>query len=356
MSTPRTTLIMAGGTGGHIFPALAVAKELRARGWRVVWLGARGKMEAELVPRHGIEIHLLSIGGVRGQGLWRKLVQPFEQARALWDSIRVMRKEKPSVVIGFGGFTGFPGGIAATLLMKPLLVHEQNSVPGLTNKVLALIADGVLTAFPSAFPKNGLRVGNPVRRDIALLEEPAVRFAGRSGPLRLLVVGGSLGAAVLNTVVPQALARLDPAQRPRVIHQSGQKQIDALRAAYAQAGVTADCRPFIDDMAAAYREADLVICRAGALTIAELAAAGVGAILVPYPHAVDDHQTGNARFLVEAGAAVLMPQSMLTAEKLAEQLQHLDRPCLLAMAQAARRCAMPDATEAVANVIEKAAS
>jgi UDP-N-acetylglucosamine--N-acetylmuramyl-(pentapeptide) pyrophosphoryl-undecaprenol N-acetylglucosamine transferase len=309
-------------------------------------------MEAELVPKHGFEIALLPIGGVRGQGVVRKLVQPLEQARALVMALGVMLKHRPAVVIGFGGFTGFAGGLAAKLLGKPLLVHEQNSVAGLTNKVLARLARRVLVGFPSAFPGCGELVGNPVRADIAALPAPAERFAGRSGPLRVLVVGGSLGAAALNEIVPQALALLPADQRPRVTHQAGARHVDVLREHYAAAGVTADCMPFIDDMTRAYAEADLLICRAGALTLAELAAAGVGAILVPFPFAVDDHQTGNAAYLADAGAAILIQQRDLTASGLADRLSKLDRPRLLAMAEAARSRALPRATESVADIVE----
>ncbi|WP_374352865.1 undecaprenyldiphospho-muramoylpentapeptide beta-N-acetylglucosaminyltransferase [Chitinimonas sp.] len=355
MTAPRTILIMAGGTGGHIFPALAVAKELAQRGWNIVWLGARGKMEAELVPKHGFPIALLPIGGVRGQGLVRKLVQPLEQARALVMALAVMLKHRPAAVIGFGGFTGFAGGLAARLLGKPLVVHEQNSVAGLTNKVLARFARRVLVGFPSAFAGRGELVGNPVRSDISALPAPAERFAERSGPLRVLVVGGSLGAAALNEVVPQALALLPEAQRPLVTHQAGSKHVDVLREHYAAAGVTADCVPFIDDMTRAYRDADLLICRAGALTLAELAAAGVGAILVPFPFAVDDHQTGNAAYLADAGAAILIQQRALTAQWLADRLRELDRNRLLAMAEAARSRALPDATRSVADIVEQVA-
>ncbi|PHV12805.1 undecaprenyldiphospho-muramoylpentapeptide beta-N-acetylglucosaminyltransferase [Chitinimonas sp. BJB300] len=346
-------MVMAGGTGGHIFPALAVAKEMQSRGWTVVWLGAKGRMEAELVPRHGIPIELLAIGGVRGQGMVRKLVQPFEQAVALWKSVAVIFRHRPDAVIGFGGFTGFAGGLAATLLWKPLLIHEQNSVAGLTNKVLSHLADYVLTAFPNAFAARGTLVGNPVRPEIAALPAPAERFASRSGPLRILVVGGSLGATALNTVVPQALACIPAEQRPQVIHQAGHKQLEALRNNYVDAGVSGDCVAFIDDMALAYGDADLVICRAGALTVAELAAAGVASILVPYPHAVDDHQTGNAKYLSDAGAGILVQQSDLTPKWLAAQLTELTREHLVNMAEAARNKALPAATQVVADIIEE---
>ncbi|WP_269531696.1 undecaprenyldiphospho-muramoylpentapeptide beta-N-acetylglucosaminyltransferase [Chitinimonas sp. BJYL2] len=352
MST-RTLMVMAGGTGGHIFPALAVAKEMQARGWHIVWLGAAGKMEADLVPRHGIPIELLPVAGVRGQGLVRKLMLPLEQARALLKACAAIYRHRPQALIGFGGFTAFPGGIASLLLWRPLVIHEQNSVPGLTNRVLSHIARRVLAGFPSAFKGKAEVVGNPVRTDIAAVPAPAERFADRSGALRVLVVGGSLGAAALNEVVPKALALLPEAQRPLVTHQAGQKQIDALRQHYSDAGVAGACVPFIDNMAQAYAEADLVICRAGALTIAELSAAGVGAILVPFPHAVDDHQTGNAAYLADHGAALLIQQRALTPEWLAQQLQTLNRERLLAMATAARAQALPDATRRVADVVEE---
>ena len=348
-------MIMAGGTGGHIFPALAVARALQSRGWRVVWLGAQGRMEADLVPRYGFELALLPVGGVRGRGLARKLVQPFEQARALYLAWRFMHRQNPSVVIGFGGFTAFAGGIAARLSGRPLLVHEQNSVAGTTNRLLAKIARRVLTGFPQAFPGLGTLVGNPVRDDITALPPPAVRFIGRQGPLKLLVIGGSQGAAVLNEVVPAALAQFSSAERPCVIHQAGAKHIDALRAHYAAAGVAGECAPFINDMAHAYADADLVICRSGALTIAELSVAGVASILVPYPHAVDDHQTGNAAYLSDFGAARLVQQDALTADWLAAQLRSLDRPQLLAMASAARSRALPNATADVVKIVEDCA-
>jgi len=348
-------LIMAGGTGGHIFPALAVAKELQRRGWGIVWLGARGKMEAELVPKHGIAIKLLPIGGVRGQGLVRKLVQPFEQARALLLALGVMLRYRPRVVIGFGGFTAFPGGVAARLTARPLVIHEQNAVAGMTNRVLSHLAKRLLAAFPSAFPGRATVVGNPVRHDIASMPSPTLRFKGRAGPLRILVVGGSLGAAALNDVVPKALALIDEADRPMVIHQAGSKQIDALRANYAAVGVQGLCVPFIDDMAKAYADADLVICRAGALTVAELAAAGVASVLVPFPHAVDDHQTANAAYLAEVGGAKLIQQRDLTAEGLAALLKQSDRTQLQTMAEAARSKAMPGATTTVADIAEEVA-
>lgn len=352
MSAP-TVLVMAGGTGGHIFPALAVAEALRARGWRPVWLGAQGKMEADLVPKYDIHLELLPVSGVRGKGFARFLKLPFEQLKALRLALAVLRRHRPDAVIGFGGFTGFPGGVAAFLTGRPLLIHEQNSVAGLTNRVLAKLARRILVAFPGVFPGRGELVGNPIRAAIGAVATPARRFAGRGGPLRLLVVGGSLGAAALNETVPKALALLPEASRPRVRHQAGASQIDKLRGHYRDAGVDGDCVAFIEDMASAYAEADLVICRAGALTVSELAAAGAASILVPLPHAVDDHQTGNARYLADAGAAVLLPQSQMTPQKLAELLAGLDRDRLLAMAEAARAQAKPDATAAVARAVEE---
>ncbi|MBB5018853.1 UDP-N-acetylglucosamine--N-acetylmuramyl-(pentapeptide) pyrophosphoryl-undecaprenol N-acetylglucosamine transferase [Chitinivorax tropicus] len=348
----RTILIMAGGTGGHVFPALALADAMKAHGWKVVWLGGAEGMETKLVPQHGYPIETLRIAGLRGKGLVRKLVMPLMLLRAFAQSIGVIRKHRPAVVAGFGGYPAFPGGMMAALLGKPLLVHEQNSVAGLTNKVLSGVADAVLTAFPAAFKSSGKvqLVGNPVRETIARLPAPAERFAGRQGPLKLLVVGGSLGAQALNEHVPAALALMPEGERPKVTHQAGAKHIEALRAAYAKAGVQANTVPFIDDMATAYAEADLVICRSGALTVAELAVAGVASVLVPFPHAVDDHQTGNARYLADNGAAVLMPQTELNPQSLAALLQTMSRDKLGAMADAARRLAKPDATEAVAAV------
>ncbi|MCG9031678.1 undecaprenyldiphospho-muramoylpentapeptide beta-N-acetylglucosaminyltransferase [Laribacter hongkongensis] len=351
----RTALIMTGGTGGHIFPALAVADELRQRGWTVVFLGAEGGMETRLVPDRGYPLKTLAIRGVRGNGVRRWLLMPLMLARAVLKSLALQFGVRPDVVVGFGGYTGAPGGLAARLLWKPLVIHEQNSVAGLTNRVLSHIATRTLFAFPGAFAGKAGLVGNPVRADIAALPAPESRFAGRSGPLRLLVVGGSLGARVFNEVVPEALARLPAAERPVVVQQAGAKQLDALRDNYARAGVTADCRAFIDDMAAEYAAADLVLCRAGALTVAELAAAGVASVLVPFPHAVDDHQTGNAAFLADAGAGILLSQSGLTAESLAALLADMTRDRCLEMAVTARRQARTDAASRVADVCEELA-
>jgi UDP-N-acetylglucosamine--N-acetylmuramyl-(pentapeptide) pyrophosphoryl-undecaprenol N-acetylglucosamine transferase len=354
-------LIMAGGTGGHVFPALALARLLRAASREVIWLGTRRGLEARVVPAENIPVEWLSVGGLRGKGMVPLLVAPWQLLRALWQAISVMRRHRPAVVVGMGGFVTGPGGLAAWMCRRPLLIHEQNAIAGYSNRCLAPLAREVLTAFPSAFPhlRKARLIGNPVRRDIAALAPPAQRFAGRDGAIRLLVVGGSLGAMRLNNTVPRALALLaGEAAAPRfeVRHQTGEKHLDATRAAYAEAAITADVSAFITDMAEALAWADLVICRAGALTIAELAAAGVAAVLVPYPHAVDDHQTFNARFLVDAGAAHLLPDATLTPERLVEELRALcaDRTMLLAMAEAARRVARPTAAEQMLDACLKA--
>ncbi|NIM43071.1 MAG: undecaprenyldiphospho-muramoylpentapeptide beta-N-acetylglucosaminyltransferase [Hydrogenophaga sp.] len=346
MTREPCALVMAGGTGGHIFPGLAVAEALRARGWRVHWLGAPGSMESRLVPPRGFPLEAIDFGGLRGKGLVTKLLLPLNLLRAFWQSIQVVRRVKPDVLVGLGGYITFPGGMMGVLLGKPLVLHEQNSVAGLANKVLAEVADRRFNAFPDALSKAEW-VGNPMRAAFLNQPAPAERFAGRTGPLRLLVVGGSLGAQALNRIVPQALALIPEAQRPRVLHQSGEKQIEELRANYAQAGVHAELTPFIDDTASAYAEADLVIGRAGASTVTELAAVGAASLLVPFPAAVDDHQTHNARFLVDAGAAWLESQAGLTPDKLAVLLQGIDRAQLQAMAEKARAVARTGATEAV---------
>ncbi len=341
-------MIMAGGTGGHVFPALAVADCLKADGWRVVWLGARSGLEATVVPRHGHEMAWIRFSGLRGKGLAAKLLLPLNLLVAFWQSLRAIRAHRPDVVLGMGGYIAFPGGMMAALVGRPLVIHEQNSVAGLANRVLAGVADRILVAFPGALARSQL-VGNPVREPIASVPPPAARYAGRSGPLRVLVVGGSLGAAALNALVPKALALLPADARPRVTHQSGAKHLDELRANYAAAGVAGDVVAFVDDMAAAYAGADLVVCRAGATTVAELAAAGVPAILVPFPFAVDDHQTTNARYLADQGAAILVQQRDLTPEKLAELLRGMTRQDLLAMAERARALGRPDAAREMAR-------
>ena len=340
-------MIMAGGTGGHVFPGLAVAELLRQSGWRVVWLGAKTGMEAALVPKRGFDMAWVSFSGVRGKGLLAFLLLPLKLLVAFWQSARAIFAHRPDVVLGMGGYISFPGGMMAALLGKPLVIHEQNAIPGLANKVLAAVADQVLCAFPGALKRASV-TGNPVRPEIAAIAAPESRYTGRSGPIRVLVVGGSLGAQALNDVVPRALALLT-GERPVLTHQSGAKHIDSLRRAYAAAGVPAKAFAFIEDMAGAYAEADLVICRAGATTVAEIAAAGVASVLIPYPHAVDDHQTANARFLADAGATVLVPQSELSPERLAEVLAGFDRLRLRDMARRARSLARPGAAAAVAT-------
>ena len=349
---PRCALVMAGGTGGHIFPGLAVAEALREAGWRVHWLGAPGSMESDLVPPRGFAFEAVQFGGVRGKGLTTLALLPLRLLRAFWQSLQVVRRVQPDVVLGLGGYITFPGGMMGVLAGKPLVLHEQNSVAGLANQVLAQVADRVFTAFPSVL-RHAQWVGNPLRQAFTAQPAPAERFAGRSGPLKLLVMGGSLGAKALNDIVPQALALLPPDQRPQVIHQSGARQIEALRENYAQAGVEAMLTPFIEDTASAMAEADLVICRAGASTVTELAAVGVAALFVPFPFAVDDHQTTNARFLVEAGGGWLVPQSELNAEGLATRLKNLTRADLLACAEKAHMQKKTNATREVVMACEE---
>jgi UDP-N-acetylglucosamine--N-acetylmuramyl-(pentapeptide) pyrophosphoryl-undecaprenol N-acetylglucosamine transferase len=341
----RLALIMAGGTGGHVFPGLAVADELRAAGWEVVWMGARSGMEARLVPARGYRMAWVRAAALRGKGVAAALLLPANLLLGFAQAARAIFRLRPDVVLGMGGYVAFPGGMMASLLARPLAVHEQNAIAGLTNRVLAALADKAMTAFPGAL-RGAEWTGNPVRREIAALAPPEARFAGREGPLRLLVMGGSLGAQALNECLPKALALLEP--RPSVVHQAGERHLEALRANYRAAGVEGELVGFIDDMARRYAEADLVVCRAGAITVAELAAGGVAGVLVPFPHAVDDHQTANARFLAEAGAAVLLPQGELTPERLAATLRGLDRPRLLAMAQKARALGKPEAARRVA--------
>ena len=351
----RSILIMAGGTGGHIFPALAVADVLRAQGWHVTWLGAPNSMEADLVPKHGYEMAWVRFSGLRGKGLLRKLLLPLNLLVALWQSAGALLRHRPDVVLGMGGYITFPGGIMAALLRRPLVIHEQNSIAGLSNKTLAHFAQRVLSGFPQVLP-GAEWCGNPVRGSIATLPEPQQRYAARNGALNVLVVGGSLGAKAINECVPQALALLPQAVRPNVTHQTGKQHFAAVQAAYQQAGVAAEIKPFLEDMAHYYAWADVVICRAGALTIAELAAAGVASILVPFPFAVDDHQTGNARFLSERGAAILLPQGDLTPQRLADLLQDMTRAHALIMAQAARAAAQPAAASRVAQVCTELAA
>lgn len=356
----RCALVMAGGTGGHIFPGLAVAEALRDKGWRVHWLGAKGSadspsMESQLVPPRGFNFETIDFSGVRGKGLVTLAFLPLRLLKAFWQSIQVIRRVKPHVVIGLGGYIAFPAGMMCVLLGKPLVLHEQNSVSGMVNKILAQVADRVFTAFPDVL-KNAEWVGNPLRTAFTQQPEPAARFAGRSGPLRLLVVGGSLGAKALNSIVPQALALMPAEQRPMVIHQSGVKQIDELRANYLAAGVEASLTPFIDDTATAFADADLIICRAGASTVTEIAAVGAAALFVPFPFAVDDHQTSNARFLVEQGAGWQMAQSQLTPQVLAKMLQKTERLTLLNIGQQAIKMKKIEATAHIVAACEELSS
>ncbi|MEX3547675.1 MAG: undecaprenyldiphospho-muramoylpentapeptide beta-N-acetylglucosaminyltransferase [Burkholderia sp.] len=356
---PRTLMVMAGGTGGHVFPGLAVAHWMEAQGWRVVWLGNPAGMEARLVPRHGIQMEPVHFGGLRGKGLKTKLTLPFNLLRACAQSLSALRRVQPHVVLGMGGYITFPAGVMTALTGYPLVLHEQNSVGGLANKVLAKLARRVLVAFPGALPKAEW-TGNPIRDELAHCAPPAARYAARSGPLRLLVVGGSLGAAALNEVVPRALALLSPESRPHVVHQAGTKHIDMLCSNYDAAGLATgqavvELLPFIDNMATAYANADLVICRSGAMTVSEIAAVGVAALFVPFPHAVDDHQTANAAFLADQGAAVLVQQRDLSADLLADWLRRQTRDSLAQMAERSRSLAKPDATNLVARACVQAA-
>jgi UDP-N-acetylglucosamine--N-acetylmuramyl-(pentapeptide) pyrophosphoryl-undecaprenol N-acetylglucosamine transferase len=342
----KSILIMAGGTGGHIFPGLAVAEQMRAAGWDVVWMGARGGMEERLVPRHGHRTAWIRAKAARGKGVLQKLLLPANLLYSFWESARTIRRLKPDVVLGLGGYVAFPGGMMASLLNRPLALHEQNAIAGLANRVLAQVSDKVMVAFPDAL-KGAEWTGNPIRSEIAAIAPPEVRFQGRAGPLRILIVGGSLGAQALNEALPKAVSFLE--EKPRVVHQSGEKHLEALQKHYREAGVQGELVAFIDDMAKRYAEADLVICRAGAVTIAELSAGGMASILVPFPHAVDDHQTANAKFLSDRGAAILIQQRDLSPEKLAALIRSLDRPRLLDMARKARALGKPEAARLVAQ-------
>jgi UDP-N-acetylglucosamine--N-acetylmuramyl-(pentapeptide) pyrophosphoryl-undecaprenol N-acetylglucosamine transferase len=350
----RPVLIMAGGTGGHVFPALSVAKVLRERGVPVVWLGVPGSMESRLVPANGFSIEWVRVRGIRGKGLAAWLMAPFRIVSAVVQALAVLRRVRPRSVLGAGGYVSGPGGIAAWLLRVPLLIHEQNAIPGLTNRWLARIASQVLQGFPGSFDKrfSARFVGNPVRADIAAIAEPAVRFAGRSGRARVLVFGGSQGAQRLNAMVPLALSQLDPKSRPQVRHQAGERGLDAARDAYRQARVEADVTPFIEDMAAAYAWADVAVCRAGAMTIAELQAAGLGALLIPLPVATDDHQTKNAETMVHIGAGRVLQERDMTAEILSACIAELtaDRDRMRRMAMAARGARVTDAALQVASL------
>jgi len=346
-------MIMAGGTGGHVFPALAVAKILRERGVPVVWLGSAGGMETRLVPANGFELERVDVAGLRGKGLWSWLRAPFRLIGAVNQARGILRRVKPRVVLGAGGFASGPGGIAAWLARIPLLVHEQNAVAGLTNRCLARVATQVFEAFPGSFGSHirAVCIGNPVRADIAALAAPQVRLAGRTGPIRLLVLGGSQGAQRLNALLPQALARIAPEARPAVRHQAGERGFELTKRAYEELKVDANVVAFIDDMAAAYAWSDLAICRAGALTITELQAAGLAAVLIPFPAAVDDHQTRNAQVMVRIGAARLVQERDLDPESLSRLIAELagDRARLRTMAGAARSTAVTDAAARLAD-------
>lgn len=356
---PKILMIMAGGTGGHVYPAMAVADCLMKRGWKIVWLATEGGMENRLIADKNYQVATIRMRGVRGNGLLRWLTLPWQLTKACVQSISAIRHFRPNVVLGMGGFAAFPGGLMAWILRKPLVIHEQNSIAGLTNRILSCFATQVLAAFPGALGTHARLVGNPVREDIAGLPVPDIRMQGRSGPLRLLVVGGSLGAKVLNEVVPQTLAMMPVESRPHVIHQAGTRHIDELRANYRNAGLdegkTLGIRAFVDDMAAMYEWSDLVICRAGALTVAELSVAGVASVLVPFPFAVDDHQTYNAAYLADNDAAVLVPQPEFTVERLLKIFKDLTREKLLDMAEKARTLGMPEATAMVADICAEAA-
>ena len=354
----RPVMILAGGTGGHIFPGLAVATALRDVGVPVTWLGAEGGMETRLVPQHGIAIDTIAVRGVRGKGALTLLGAPFKVLAAVRAARRVLRLRQPRAVISFGGFAAGPGGLAARLAGVPLVVHEQNRAPGMTNRVLVKFAGRVLTGFPDTFAGGHEEVvGNPVRAEIAAIAPPELRFVGRDGPLRLLVLGGSQGARALNAAMPKALAAWAGVVACDVRHQCGEKLHSEALASYAAAGVEATVEPFIADMGEAYAWADVVVCRAGALTLAELCAVGVASVLVPFPQAVDDHQTRNARYLVDRGAAYLLPQDADLAEHLGATLQVLNhRGDLLRMAQAARALAKPDAAQRVARIVLEAST
>jgi UDP-N-acetylglucosamine--N-acetylmuramyl-(pentapeptide) pyrophosphoryl-undecaprenol N-acetylglucosamine transferase len=359
MNTPReqaasgdvSVLIMAGGTGGHVFPALAVARQLATEGVQVVWLGTPGSFESRLIPGTGIPFHEVPVSGLRGKGWLGWLKAPFALLRALLLALRALKRLSPDVVLGMGGYATGPGGVAARLLGKPLVIHEQNAVPGLTNRLLARIATRVLEAFPGSFSasRRARHTGNPVREEMTRIEVPERRLAGRSGPLRVLVLGGSQGARVLNEVVPRAIAGLADPGIVEVRHQTGDAHLEDTRQRYREVGIEAEPVAFIDDVAGAYGWADLVVCRAGALTVSELAVAGVASVLVPYPFAVDDHQTRNGRHLADAHAAVLIDQSELDAPRLGSLLAefHGARDRLLAMATAARGLGIPTATRQV---------
>lgn len=363
MTSPRI-LLMAGGTGGHIFPALAVAQWLQNRGWGASWLGSMGGMEEQVVPKYDIELNSISVAGVRGKSIITRLMAPFMLLRAVWEAATVIRKIKPDVVLGMGGFASGPGGLASWLLGYPLCIHEQNAIAGMTNKYLSKFARYRLEAFEGSLPDATAEVGNPVRAEIAAIEAPESRIKSHQGPLRILVVGGSRGAAVLNEVLPETIAHLHSQLPITIWHQAGKGNQGVVSERYSQAFANQETTmpegiqisEFIDDMPAAYGWADLVVCRSGALTVSELASAGIGSILIPFPHAVDDHQTANANYLVKAGAATLLPQADLSVATLSEAILSASQSdTCLEMAISARHKARNDATETVANYCAKAA-
>ena len=347
--TRPSILVMAGGTGGHIFPGLAVAEYLRICGWNVSWLGNQNGMEYRLVKACDFPFEAVEFGGLRSKGLKAKFMLPINLMRASFQSWKIMRRLKPSVVLGMGGYITFPGGLVTKLLKRPLVLHESNSVAGSANRALAKIAMRVLTGFPNTM-QSAEWVGNPIREEFDHVTAPALRYEQRQGPLSILVVGGSLGAAALNEHIPAALALIAKQERPIVIHQAGDKHLADLEKRYAQLEVEADIRPFIDDMPAAYAQADLVICRSGAMTVSELAACGVASCLIPFPYAIDDHQTANAKFLSDVDAAILLPQQNLNPQDLALMIQNFDRADLKEMAVRAHALSKPHATQRVAEV------
>lgn len=352
----KKVLIMAGGTGGHVYPALATAHELEQRGCEVQWLGTERGIEARLVPEHKIKLNLLGISGVRGKGLKTLLVAPWKIFRSVLEAKKIIKSYAPSVILGMGGYVSGPGGIAAKFLGVPLVIHEQNARPGTTNKWLAKIAQRVLVAFPGALP-NGQVVGNPVRKEIMAIDPPEQRFSGRSGPIRLLVLGGSLGAQAINELIPNILASEQCQNRFELVHQTGAKNYQQTRTLYDELNVEGTVLAYIDDVAAQLAWADIVVCRAGALTISELSVAGVGAVMVPFPHAIDDHQTANAQWLVDCGAGIIRQQAQVDIEEFKQLLLSLaERETLLKMASAARAAARPDATQLCADVCMEAAN
>lgn len=348
-----TIMIMAGGTGGHVYPAMAVADYLKEHGWHIVWLATQGGMENQLIQGKGYAKAMITMRGVRGKGVASWLFLPVKLAVAFKQSFAAIRQHKPNVVLGMGGFAAFPGGLMAKVLGRPLVIHEQNSIAGLTNKILSVFANQLLAAFPSAFGDKAQLVGNPVRIEMTQLALPQARYKGRTGKLNLLVVGGSLGATALNDVIPKALANTKLSFN--VVHQAGEKHIEALQANYQKVGVSADTKAFIKNMSEMYAWADIVVCRAGALTIAELACVGVASVLVPFPYAVDDHQTYNAKYLSARGAALLIAQSEFNVQKAKEILGNLTREICLDMAIKAKQLAKPEATLSVANICMEAA-